>query len=170
MAFILRDLYTVYDKGLRPKSFFKTHLVTSIDLHQFLGSEQPAPSPDLQFYCYWGCLREKGSRGSKGSHCCTIRSVSAGGKHEQKSLRDREGPHRSAGLLWYTTLRMDPPTDPWWVLQSNCGTTRMCVCVCICVLIKVLTSKRNTSPTLSVCGWITYTVSICHHLYSPACI
>lgn len=37
--------------------------------------------------------------GNGRTDCCMIISVSAGGKHEQKSLRDREGPHRSLGLL-----------------------------------------------------------------------
>lgn len=37
--------------------------------------------------------------GNRRTDFSMIISVSAGGKHEQKSLRDREGPHRSPGLI-----------------------------------------------------------------------
>lgn len=42
------------------------------------------------------CLRE---RAQLGIDCCMIISDSAGGKREQKSLGDREGPHTSRGPL-----------------------------------------------------------------------
>lgn len=43
-----------------------------------------------------GCLRE---RAPSGAACCMIISVFSSGKPEQKSLRDREGPHGSPVLL-----------------------------------------------------------------------
>lgn len=61
--------------------------------------EVGTPFFDLQLYCYWGLFKGKGSMGSRGTDCSVIISVSAGGKYEQKSLRDREGPHRSPGPI-----------------------------------------------------------------------
>lgn len=46
-----------------------------------------------------GLFKGKGSVGNRRTERCMIISGSAGGKHEQKSLRDREGPHRSPGPL-----------------------------------------------------------------------
>lgn len=61
----------------------------------FLGSRYTLLFPlTCNFTVTGGCLRERAPRGAA---CCMVISVSAGGKDEQKSLRDREGPHRSPG-------------------------------------------------------------------------
>lgn len=93
----------------------------------------PFFSLTCNFTVIGGCLRE---RAPQGTACCMIISVSAGGKHEQKSLRDREGPHRSPGAFlgcfWtaviHYSLLLAPhgsfiqAATPWWVLQSQCVT------------------------------------------------
>lgn len=50
-------------------------------------------------YIYWGLFKGKGSVGSRGTDRWIIISRSTVGKEEQKSLRDREGPHRSPEAL-----------------------------------------------------------------------
>lgn len=54
------------------------------------------PALTCEFTVIGGCLRE---RAPPGAACCMIISVFSSGKHEQKSLRDREGPHGSPVLL-----------------------------------------------------------------------
>lgn len=69
-------------------------------------------------------LRE---RAPLGMDCCMIISCSAGGKREQKSLRDREGPHRSPVDLFDSTLLSAQSL----FIQPLPGGYYKCVCLCV---------------------------------------
>lgn len=111
------------------------------------------------------------------THSCMIISVSAGGKYEQKSLRDREGPHRSPGPLlnhfWMAVIHCALPCAPHGLfLHPVPGeyynlTVLQHVCVCVCVLIKSISVFLNTDIDIEecvcVCSWLIMHISFTEH-------
>lgn len=75
-----------------------------------------------------------------------IISVSAGGKYEQKSLRDREGPHRSPGpLLWtaviHNALLSAPHSLFIQLIPGEYYNLSVLQSLCVCMYESVCTNK-----------------------------